>query len=140
MRSAERGLCPAERGPSDERAPYPPRARRFAPRSAPREAAANRTADSPLFLPAANELTSGMAQAWVATDYGSLDKLELLEVEVPEPGPGEVTIDVRAAGMNPTDYKGVLRGGNRENLPLRLGYEVAGVVTALGPDTELASG
>jgi NADPH:quinone reductase len=81
-----------------------------------------------------------MAQAWVATDFGSLDKLELLEVEVPEPGPGEVSIDVRAAGMNPTDYKGVLRGGNRENLPLRLGYEVAGVVTALGPDTELASG
>jgi NADPH2:quinone reductase len=81
-----------------------------------------------------------MAQAWAATDFGSLDKLELLEVEVPEPGPGEVTIDVRAAGMNPTDYKGVLRGGNREHLPLRLGYEVAGVVTALGPDTQLASG
>src|SRR3954451_15978071 len=81
-----------------------------------------------------------MAQAWVATDFGSLDKLELLEVEVPEPGPGEVTIDVRASGMNPTDYKGVLRGGNRDTLPLRLGHEVAGVVAALGPDTQLASG
>ncbi|WP_210505552.1 NADP-dependent oxidoreductase [Naasia sp. SYSU D00057] len=81
-----------------------------------------------------------MAQAWVATDYGSFDALELRDVAVPEPGPGEVTVEVRAAGMNPTDYKAVLRGGKREDLPLRLGHEVSGVVTALGPGAELASG
>ena len=81
-----------------------------------------------------------MAQAWVATDFGSFDALELRDVAVPAPGPGEVTIEVRAAGMNPTDYKAVLHGGKREDLPLRLGHEVSGVVTAVGPATDLASG
>jgi NADPH2:quinone reductase len=80
-----------------------------------------------------------MAQAWAATDFGSFDNLALLDVEVPEPGPGEVTIEVRAAGINPTDYKGVLRPGKPESLPLRLGYEVSGVISAIGPGTELAS-
>jgi NADPH:quinone reductase-like Zn-dependent oxidoreductase len=29
----------------------------------------------------------------------------VVEAEVPPPGPGEVTIEVRAAGVNPIDYK-----------------------------------
>jgi NADPH:quinone reductase-like Zn-dependent oxidoreductase len=58
---------------------------------------------------------------------------------LPEPGPGEVTIEVRAAGMNPADYKGLARG-DRASLPRPVGSEVAGVLTALGPDTEIASG
>ena len=56
------------------------------------------------------------------------------------PGPGEVTIDVRAAGMNPADAKHIAGGHDRTLLPLSIGYEVAGIVTALGPGTELASG
>ena len=81
-----------------------------------------------------------MDQRWVATDFGGLDVLQLQEVSVPEPGPGEVTISVRAAGMNPADYKHLQRAGDRSQLPLPLGYEVSGVLTALGPETDIASG
>ena len=81
-----------------------------------------------------------MAQHWVATDFGGLDVFELVDVDVPPPGPGEVTIAVSAAGMNPADVKHVARGGDRSSLPLPIGYEVAGRLTALGPDTEIASG
>jgi len=81
-----------------------------------------------------------MAQHWVATDFGGLDVFELQDVEVPAPGPGEVTIAVTAAGMNPADAKHVARGGDRSTLPLPIGYEVAGRLTAIGPDTEIGSG
>ncbi|MFE2954767.1 NADP-dependent oxidoreductase [Nocardia tengchongensis] len=77
-----------------------------------------------------------MATAVVATAYGGPEVLSLIEVEVPDPGPGEVTIAVRAAGVNPFDYKfysGAF-GTDPSNLPLRLGLEVSGVVTAVGPD------
>jgi NADPH2:quinone reductase len=81
-----------------------------------------------------------MAMHWVATDFGGLDVFEVQEIEVPEPGPGEVTITVRAAGMNPADYKHVAREGDRTRLPIAVGYEVSGVISAIGPDTEIASG
>jgi NADPH2:quinone reductase len=42
--------------------------------------------------------------------------------------------------MNPADYKHIAPGQDRALLPLTLGYEAAGVVTAIGPDTVLASG
>ena len=79
------------------------------------------------------------ARRWVATYIGGPGVLDLVTVELPEPGPGEVTIEVRAAGMNPADYKGFARG-DRANLPRPVGFEVAGVLAALGPDTEIASG
>ena len=80
------------------------------------------------------------ARKWVAVDFGGPEVLRNIEVDVPDPGPGQVTIDVRAAGMNPADVKHIAPGQDRALLPLSLGYEVAGVVTAFGPDTELASG
>lgn len=78
------------------------------------------------------------ALRWLARRPGDLGSLDLVEVEVPDPGPGEVRIDVRAAGMNPADVKQVTHGQFDE--PVLLGYEVSGVVAALGPDTQLASG
>jgi NADPH:quinone reductase len=80
-----------------------------------------------------------MAIRWVARDFGGLDVLALQEVQVPAPSAGEVTIDVRAAGMNPADYKHIT-SGDRSALPIPIGYEVAGVISAIGPDTEIASG
>jgi NADPH2:quinone reductase len=80
-----------------------------------------------------------MERKWVAVDFGSLDVFREVDAEVPSPGPGEVTIEVRAAGMNPADYKHVTRQGDPSTLPLGVGYEVAGVVRAIGPDTEIAS-
>lgn len=83
-----------------------------------------------------------MALHWIAPDYGDLDAIELVEVEVPPPGPGEVTIEVRAAGMNPIEFKQIAGTYTKDPaaLPLLLGSEVAGVVTALGEGAELATG
>jgi NADPH2:quinone reductase len=77
---------------------------------------------------------------WVATDFGGPEVLELVDADVPPPGPGEVTIEVRAAGMNPADFKRFAAGDDRSVLPMPIGYEVAGVLRALGPDTRIASG
>lgn len=81
-----------------------------------------------------------MARQWIATDFGGLDAFEEVESDVAPPRAGEVTIDVRSAGMNPADYKQVAGGSDRSLLPVHVGYEVAGVIAAIGPDTEFASG
>jgi NADPH2:quinone reductase len=75
---------------------------------------------------------------WIATTPGDLDVLALVPVDVPAPGPGEVTIDIHAAGLNPADYKRIAHGDFTE--PMAPGFEISGVIGALGPDTELASG
>ena len=80
-----------------------------------------------------------MAHHWIATRPGDLDVFELLPFDVQPPAEGEVTIQVRAAGMNPADYKHVA-GGAPDGFPKAVGYEVSGVVTAVGPDTEIGSG
>ena len=80
-----------------------------------------------------------MAQRWIATRPGDLDVFVLEEYDVPPPQHGEVTIEVRAAGMNPADVKHVARG-DEADFPQAIGYEVAGVVSAIGPDTEIDSG
>jgi NADPH:quinone reductase len=73
-----------------------------------------------------------LARKWVAVDFGGPEALRSVEVEVAAPQPGEVTIEVRAAGMNPADAKHIAPGQDRGLLPLDLGYEVAGVVTEVG--------
>jgi NADPH2:quinone reductase len=80
------------------------------------------------------------ARNWVAIHFGGPEALRCVDADVPAPGPGHVTIDVRAAGMNPADAKHIARGQDPKLLPLSIGFEVAGVVTALGPGTELGSG
>jgi NADPH:quinone reductase len=82
------------------------------------------------------------ARAVVAPEYGGPDRLEVREVDVPAPGPGEVSIEVRAAGVNPVDYKLFSgdRGGDPDALPLPVGLEVAGVLAAIGPETQIGSG
>ncbi|HEY6760291.1 MAG TPA: NADP-dependent oxidoreductase [Baekduia sp.] len=83
---------------------------------------------------------SSPARRWIAEAFGApADVLRLVDVEVPPPGPGEVTIAVRASGLNPADYKR-FASGDRSTLPNTPGFEVAGTLAALGPDTEIASG
>jgi len=83
-----------------------------------------------------------MARQWIAPEYGDIDVLRFVDTEAPAPGPGEVTISVRAAGVNPVDFKLVAGGPNadRSQLPLPIGQELAGVVTAIGPGTRIGSG
>lgn len=92
-------------------------------------------------MPVEDAASGGLvARRWVATDFGGLDVLRLVEQHVPPPGPGEVTVAVRAAGMNPADHKRFAAGTDRAVLPLPIGFEVSGVLTAVGPGTRIASG
>jgi NADPH:quinone reductase-like Zn-dependent oxidoreductase len=77
-----------------------------------------------------------MAIKVVATAFGGPEVLSVVEADVPEPGPGEVVIAVRAAGINPFDHKVVsgATGSDPARLPLPVGLEVAGVVTATGSE------
>lgn len=69
---------------------------------------------------------------------GGPDVLELVEVDLPAPAPGEVAVRIEAAGVNPVDDK--LRGGFRGpatfDVPRRVGADGAGVVTAVGAEVE----
>ena len=77
-----------------------------------------------------------MPKAVVLTRYGPPDVLVWRDVALPEPGPGQVRIRVKAAGVSPSDAK--IRGGYVQavfRLPpdAVLGFEAAGVVDAIGP-------
>ncbi|MFB7165032.1 NADP-dependent oxidoreductase [Streptomyces sp. NPDC056242] len=63
--------------------------------------------------------------------FGGPEVLELVDLPDPHPGPGEVRIAVRAAGVNASDWK-KRKGLMDEGLPQTLGYEAAGVVDELG--------
>src|SRR3954467_3161517 len=70
-------------------------------------------------------------------EYGGPEVLRVAEVEDPRPGPGQVRVAVRAAGVNPIDWKaraGVMREGMAATLPVGDGREAAGVVDAVGAD------
>jgi len=74
-------------------------------------------------------------KAIVANRYGGPDVVELIERPDPEINPRDVLIEVRAASLNPLDYK-IRNGKTKLVLPLRppigLGCDVAGVITAVG--------
>ena len=63
--------------------------------------------------------------------FGGPEVLEIADLPDPRPGPGQVRIEVRAAGVNSSDWK-KRRGLMDEELPQTLGYEAAGVVDELG--------
>lgn len=83
-------------------------------------------------------------QAYVLTRYGDASAMELRDVPEPKAGAGEVLIRVRAAGLNPVDYKirqGKLRMVTHLDLPQVAGSELSGVVEAVGAGvTRLAVG
>jgi NADPH:quinone reductase len=81
-----------------------------------------------------------MATRWLATDFGGPEVLKQAPIQLGPPKAGEVTIEVRAAGMNPADYKHFAPGQDPSLLPLTVGYEVSGVISAIGPNTEIADG
>ena len=61
----------------------------------------------------------------------------LMNLPIPEIGADEVLIRVRAAGVNPFDWKvadGVLNGEKEHRFPLILGFDAAGVVERVGAD------
>ena len=74
-------------------------------------------------------------RAITVTEYGATPAIA--EVPTPEPGPGQVLVKVRAAGMNPMDS--VLASGDWRPMPatfpMVLGADVAGLVEKLGDGT-----
>lgn len=84
-----------------------------------------------------------MATAIVATAFGGPEVLAGVEADVPAPGAREATVQVRAAAINPIDYKryaGGPFGSDPSMLPMRIGLEAAGVVTAVGEGATVAVG
>src|SRR2546421_11425039 len=74
-------------------------------------------------------------QALRFTTYGDPDVLEWAEAPEPHAAPGQIRIAVRAASVNPIDWKmlaGALSGGQPLTGPGYLGYDAAGVVDEVG--------
>lgn len=66
------------------------------------------------------------------------EAIEIRQVEVPRPGPGEIILKIGAATTCGTDVKVFKRGGHPRMLhvPTLFGHEMAGTVAATGPDVE----
>ncbi len=78
-------------------------------------------------------------QAVAFMEFGTPDVLTLVERPMPEPSAGQVRIRVAAAGLNPIDFKtrrgaGFVARQIMDQLPWVPGYDVAGVVDAVGDD------
>jgi NADPH:quinone reductase-like Zn-dependent oxidoreductase len=78
-------------------------------------------------------------RAVVFEEFGGPEVLTVQDRPEPHAGPGQVRIRVRAAGVNPFDYK-VRRGLTKAKLPAVPGFEVAGVVDEAGEGAEFAVG
>lgn len=76
-----------------------------------------------------------MARTIEFSGYGGPEVLRVVDAPIPDAGPGQVQVAVRAAGVNPIDAK-IMQGFMREVMPLTLpaglGSDVAGVVKQVG--------
>jgi alcohol dehydrogenase len=78
-------------------------------------------------------------RAYVLKHYGGPEGSLLMDVPAPVPRPRDIFVEVRAAGLNPVDFKfrqGKLRAILRPKLPLVLGNEFAGEVIAVGREVK----
>ena len=77
-------------------------------------------------------------------EFGGPDVLRLIDAEKPHAGPGEIRIAVRAAGVNPVDWRireGQMRPALPASLPAGVGLDAAGVVDEVGEGvTDVAVG
>lgn len=69
-------------------------------------------------------------------EYGGPEVLKAVRADIPEPGPGQVSVDVAYAGVNFADLKARSEGYRVENLPHVPGLEVSGRVRAVGHGVE----
>ena len=77
-------------------------------------------------------------QAIVARAKG--EPVEMVTINVPDPGPGEAVVRIQACGVCHTDLH-YREGGINDDFPFLLGHEAAGVVESVGPDvTTVAPG
>lgn len=76
--------------------------------------------------------TGATMRAISQNTHGGPEVLQEVRVPRPAPGPSEILVAVRAAGINPTDWKHRSAGLFLNRLPLVLGWDVSGVVEAVG--------
>lgn len=72
-------------------------------------------------------------------EFGDQDVLQLIDAEEPHAGPGQIRIAVRAAGVNPVDWRireGQVLGAHPIELPSGVGLDAAGVVDETGEGVE----
>src|SRR5205814_2316680 len=77
-------------------------------------------------------------KALLLTRYGGPETTAISGVPAPQPGPKQVLVRVKAAGINGLDWKvreGYVRDAFPLQLPTVLGLELAGVVEGVGPGT-----
>ncbi|GER90197.1 NADPH:quinone reductase [Dictyobacter vulcani] len=80
-----------------------------------------------------------MTRAVRFDQYGEIDVLQVVDVERPAPGPGQVLVNVKAAGINPGEAsirKGVFADRWPSTFPSGQGSDLAGVIAAIGEDVE----
>lgn len=77
-------------------------------------------------------MTTNMMHALRQDVFGGPEVLEWQQVERPKPGISEVLIRVKAAGLNPTDYKHRQQERFLGQPPYTLGWDVAGIVEEVG--------
>jgi NADPH:quinone reductase-like Zn-dependent oxidoreductase len=84
---------------------------------------------------ASQDAAPSSMMAWRVHEFGPPETMQFERVPVPDPGPGEVLVKLRAAGVGPWD--GWIRAGRSalpQPLPLTLGSDLSGEVHAVGPD------
>lgn len=73
------------------------------------------------------------ARVYRFDSYGGPDKFQLVEEKVPAPGPGQVRVQVEALSLNQSDLFFLANQYiEQPKLPSRLGYEICGIVDAVG--------
>ncbi|MFD8594501.1 NADP-dependent oxidoreductase [Kitasatospora sp. NPDC059646] len=77
-------------------------------------------------------MTTNTMRAISQDVLGGPEVLQEVELPRPEPGPSEILVKVRAAGLNPTDWKHRASGLFLGEPPFVLGWDVAGTVEAVG--------
>lgn len=64
--------------------------------------------------------------------YSVTKPLDIVEVELDDPGPGEIRVKMAAAGLCHSDLS-VINGDRPRDMPVALGHEASGIVDAVGP-------
>ena len=76
-------------------------------------------------------------KAWGINEYGDNSKVQQIKVKSPKIGPNDVMIKIKAASINPVDYKvrnGELKDIMPNEFPLILGHDCSGVVSKIGKE------
>jgi len=77
---------------------------------------------------------NGIMQAATLPQFGDANTFEITEIPIPRPAAGQLLVKVKAAGINPVDYKTRAGKGQAQyfTLPAILGWDIAGQIVDAG--------